>query len=902
MHIEKSDVKSYKGLSLSDVEKSRLKFGSNQVAISKRKTFLKQYLESFGDPTIKILLVALGLNLIFFIKHFNWYESVGIAVSIILATFVSSISEYGSQLAFEKLMADAQNIKSNVWRDNNLVELPVVEIVSGDFVRLQSGDKIPADGILIDGQVDVDQSTLNGETKEAHKYAATNINLSDSNDISLLNQNLLFSGSVVCDGEGTMLVQNVGDRTFYGKLAKELQEEKQDSPLKKRLTDLAKTISHFGYTGALLILFASLFKSIVIDNGFNIFIITAYMKNSYVLLGDILKAVTYAITIIVVAVPEGLPVMITVVLSSNMKRMIKDNVLVRKLVGIETAGSLNILFTDKTGTLTKGKLDVIKFISGDNFIYDNLYDLKEQKNLWKIFYASSIYNNSSKLGYDEGSPVTIGGNSTDKALLNFALCYPLENENIVQGSTLPFNSNNKYSLSQISGDFNLTLIKGAPEKILPYCTKFYDTNGNIIGIEKKNALKQIMNDMSSKGIRILALATSNKDIEDCSNNGFSDLALVGIVGIKDEIRENAKDSVNEVIKAGVQVVMITGDSKETATSIAMEVGLINVTKFDSVITSDELNKLNDEQVIKLLPSLRVVARALPSDKSRLIRLSQSMGLVAGMTGDGVNDAPALKKADVGFSMGSGTEIAKEASDIVILDDNFLSIGKAILYGRTIFKSIRKFIIFQLSINVCAVIISLIGQFIGVETPITVVQMLWVNMVMDTLAGLAFAGEAPLPEYMEDTPKDKSEKIINRYMANQIFFTGLYTTILCVLFLKLPSINNLFRYSPSNNYLMTGFFALFMFCAIFNSLNARTHRLNLLSHILRNKAFVVIMGLVSIIQIILLYFGGSVFRSYGLTFDELKVILSLSFTVIPFDLMRKSYLRLKHTKEEVAKFL
>jgi len=902
MHIEKNKMKSYKGLNIKDVEKSRLKFGSNQVAISKRKTFLKQYLESFGDPTIKILLVALGLNLIFFIKNFNWYESVGIAISIILATFVSSTSEYGSQLAFERLMEDAQKIKCNVWRDSQLLELPVTEIVSGDFVQLQSGNKIPADGILIDGQIDVDQSTLNGETKEAHKYAVTNINFSDSNDISLLNPNSLFSGSVVFNGEGTMLVQTVGDKTFYGKLARELQEEKQDSPLKKRLTDLAKTISYFGYTGALLILFASLFKSIVIDNGFNMFNITSYIKNSYVLLGDVLKAVTYAITIIVVAVPEGLPVMITVVLSSNMKRMIKDNVLVRKLVGIETAGSLNILFTDKTGTLTKGKLDVINFTNGDNFVYENLYDLKEKNELWKIIFISSVYNNSAKLGYDGDNKVTIGGNSTDKALLNFALCYPITTKNIVQVSSIPFNSNNKYSLTQISGEINLTLIKGAPEKILPFCTKYYNTNGKIIDIIETKSIKQNMKDMSSKGIRILALATSSKKIDECSSNAFSDLALVGIVGIKDEVRENAKNSVDEVIKAGVQVVMITGDSKETATSIAMEVGLIDNPKKNSIITSGELNKLNDNQVIKLLPSIRVVARALPSDKSRLIRLSQSMGLVSGMTGDGVNDAPALKKADVGFSMGSGTEIAKEASDIVILDDNFLSIGKAILYGRTIFKSIRKFIIFQLSINVCAVIISLIGQFIGIETPITVVQMLWVNMVMDTLAGLAFAGEAPLPEYMEDKPKNKNEKIINRYMANQIFFTGLYTTVLCVLFLKLPNIHNLFRYSPNNNFLMTGFFALFMFCAIFNSLNARTHRLNLLSHILKNKAFVVIMGLVFIIQIILLYFGGSVFRSYGLTFEELKVILTLSFTVIPFDLMRKSYMRIKHTKEEVAKFL
>lgn len=902
MHNIKNSLRKYKGLSNEDVENARLKYGTNTISMGKRRTFMKQYLESFGDPTIKILLVALLLNTIFFIKNFNWYESIGIAISIILATFVSSISEYGSQLAFEKLMEDSQKIKCKVWRNDELVELPIRDIVSGDFVSLEPGDKIPADGVLIDGYIDVDQSALNGETKEAHKIPATIITDDENNNIDLQNKNLLFSGSVVCEGEGTMLVQAVGQKTFYGHLAKELQEENEDSPLKKRLSDLAKTISHFGYLGAFFILFASLFKSIIIDNGYNFINIAAYISNPYALIGDILKAVTFAITIIVVAVPEGLPVMITVVLSSNMKRMIKDNVLVRKLVGIETAGSLNILFTDKTGTLTRGKLEVNTFISGDNTVYDNLYDLKEQKELWRIFYISTFFNNSSKLGHDGKRRIAVGGNSTDRALLSFAVTQHVFVENIQKISAIPFNSKNKYSMCQIDGNLKLTLIKGAPEKILPFCTTYYTNNGEIANISKKTIIDEQMNKMSSKGIRLIAVATTNKKMIDCVDSGYSDLTLVGIIGIKDEVRENAKSSVLEVTNAGVQVVMITGDGKDTATAIASEIGLIDKYKKNAVITSEELNKLDDEQLIALLPSLRVVARALPSDKSRLIRLSQSMGLVTGMTGDGVNDAPALKKADVGFSMGSGTEIAKEASDIVILDDNFLSIGKAILYGRTIFKSIRKFIIFQLSINVCAVGISLIGQFIGIETPITVVQMLWVNMVMDTLAGLAFAGESPLHEYMEETPKEKDEKIINKYMANQIFLTGLYTTVLCILFLKLPNIKNLFRYSANDNFLLTGFFALFMFCAIFNSLNARTHRLNLLSHLIKNKAFVIIMGLVSIIQILLLFHGGSVFRSYGLTLSEFNVILSLSFTVIPVDLMRKSYLRMKHTKEEVAKFL
>lgn len=902
MQITRKKVTNHTGLRDEDVLKSREKFGQNIISSGKRKTFLTHYLASFGDPTIKILLVALGLNVIFFMENFNWFESVGILICIMLATLVSSISEYGSQLAFEKLMEDAQKIICKVWRNNEICELNTSEIVVGDYVQLQAGDKIPADGILIDGELDVDQSSLNGESKEAHKKPILNSRQYENKNLNFSDEYSLFNGSIVCQGEGTMLVKSIGDFTFYGELAKELQEDSQESPLKQRLGVLAGSISKFGYFGALFIVIATMFKSIVIDNGFNTANIIAYVTNPYMLMQDVIRAVTFGITVIVVAVPEGLPVMITVVLSSNMKRMIKDNVLVRKLVGIETAGSLNILFTDKTGTLTQGKLQVSRFITGDCKTYTNIAGLSKEEELWKLIYISSVFNNSSKLGYDGDNHVAIGGNSTDRSILSFATTYPLPNININIDSSIPFDSKIKYSLASISGDLNTTLIKGAPEKIIPFCSSYYDSQGHVISLKNKSNINKMISDMACQGIRVLVLATSNCSTEELSSKNFNNLTLIGVIGIRDEIRENVSESVKKVLNAGVQVVMMTGDGRDTAKSIATEAGLYKEKKNHIILTSDELNALTDEEVKKILPSLRVIARALPTDKSRLIRISQAMGLVAGMTGDGVNDAPALKKADVGFSMGSGTEIAKEASDIVILDDNFLSIGKSILYGRTIFKSIRKFIIFQLSINVCAVGISLIGQFIGVETPITVIQMLWVNMVMDTLAGLAFAGESPLPEYMEETPKRKDETIINKYMANQILTTGIYTSILCILFLKHPVIYNNFRYSSENNFLMTGFFALFMFCALFNSLNARTQRLHLLSHLGKNKAFIAIMGLATIVQFILLYHGGSVFRTYGLTPKELFIVLSMAFTVIPVDLMRKSILRLHHSKDEIAKFL
>jgi magnesium-transporting ATPase (P-type) len=303
--------------------------------------------------------------------------------------------------------------------------------------------------------------------------------------------------------------------------------------------------------------------------------------------------------------------------------------------------------------------------------------------------------------------------------------------------------------------------------------------------------------------------------------------------------------------------------------------------------------MTDAEVKRILPDLRVVARALPSDKGRLVRLSQEMGLVAGMTGDGVNDAPALKKSDVGFVMGDGTEIAKEAGDIVILDNNFASIVKAVLYGRTIFKSIRKFLIFQLTINLCAVGVSVIGPFVGVPVPVTVIQMLWINMIMDTLAGLAYAGETPLAEYMREAPKKRTEPIINKYMFNQILMTGVYTTLLSLLFFKVPFFGDFFR--SDERYLLTAFFALFIFAGVFNSLNARTHRLNLLAYIERNKAFIGIMAAVSVMQLLLIYFGGTVFRTTGLNFGELSLVIALASTVILFDLGRKLVLRLYNRK-------
>lgn len=852
------------GLTEVEVEKNKEKYGQNQITQVETNSFFKKFLESLGDPIIRILLIALGIKIVFLMQDFDWYETVGIVVAIFVASFISTISEYGSEKAFVKLQEEASKIKCRVKRSGTVKEIKVEEVVVGDIVLLSAGDKIPADGILVKGSISVDESSLNGEAKEIYKEAKTKI-LSDKNK--------LYKGTVVYSKDGYMQVTAVGNDTMYGKLAKELSEKTGDSPLKIRLAGLAKVISKIGYVGAILVSISYLFSTIVIQNGFDMTKIMECITNFPFMLGHILYALTLCVTVIVVAVPEGLPMMITLVLSSNMKRMLKNNVLVRKLVGIETAGSLNILFTDKTGTLTKGKLEVIGYVSPTLREFYNENELLRYPKLHQYVKNNILYNN--ECCFTDGK--YIGGNITDRALLQF-----IQTEKSIKYKKMqemPFDSKNKFSYVIIDASGKKKYIKGAPEKIIDSCNEYMDEFGIKKPFKEKEKIKNQIKEYTKRGIRVLALSI---DEHYTMSEGIKNACFIGFALIKDEVRKEAITGVEMVKDAHIQVVMITGDNKDTAYSIAKETKIITSDN-DLILTSSELSNMTDDEVKKILPNLKVLARALPLDKSRLVKLSQEMNLVVGMTGDGVNDAPALKKADVGFAMGSGTEVSKEASDIVILDDNFLSIAKAILFGRTIFKSIRKFIIVQLSINFCALSLSIIGPFIGIDTPVTVVQMLWINMVMDTLAGLAFAFEPPILEYMKEYPKKKEEPIINRYMASSIIWTSVYASILCFIFLKFPPLREIYQ---SEERLMTAFFGLFIFIDIFNSFNARTSRINILANILKNKVFLAIIIFIVVVQLCLIYFGGQVFRTTGLTFFELQFMILLSSTVIPIDWLRK----------------
>ena len=857
------------GLNNEEVKNNRKKYGSNNISGKNKNTFFNLFIETLGDPIIKILLIALAIKTIFLFQDFDYFETIGIVLAVLVASLISAVSEYGSNKAFKRMQEESSKINVRVRRNSNITEVPIDEIVVSDIIILSSGDRVAADGIIVKGKLSVDESSLNGEAKEVYKEFTSDIN-------NPLEKNKVYRGTTIYDGNAEVLITKVGMNTLYGKMAKILTEEEESSPLKIRLNNLAKIISRIGYVAAILIAIAYLFSKIFITNNFNITLIKSTITFS-IFLSYLLEAMTLAVSVLVMSVPEGLPMMITLVLSTNSKKMLKDNVLVRKMVGIETAGSLNILFTDKTGTITKGKMEVIFLIDGSLNKYNSLEELST--NYKTIITDSLIYNNESEYNH-EGNKV-IGGNITDKALLIFA--GRKKEEFIKIKDRLMFNSKNKYFVSIIEKEQKkIKLIKGAPDRIIKYCSDYIDQNGKKKNLDKDKILKYI-DDKTSHGLRAIALALS---LSIYPTDSIRRSTLVGVIFIKDDIRSEAKDGVSLITSAGVNTIMVTGDSKATALSIAKEVGIINSDK-DIILTSSELEKMTDNEVKTIIPHLKVIARALPEDKKRLVMLSKELGLVTGMTGDGVNDSIALKKADVSFAMGSGTEVAKEASDIVILDDNIISISKAILYGRTIFKNIRKFIIFQLTVNVAAVSLALIGPFIGVPSPITVIQMLWINMVMDTLAGLAFSYEVPRIEYMKETPKKKEENIINKYMLNEIITSGLYTLIISLLFLKLPIIKELFQ---DNNHLMTSFFSLFIFLAVFNAFNARTHRLNIFAHLKENKVFITIILFIIIVQILMIYFGTTIFQTTPISLEEFTIVFLMSFTIIPLDFISKIILK------------
>ena len=875
-----ADTRLTNGLSDAEVIASRAKNGENRLTKQKTKSVFRKFLENFNDPIIRVLLVALLLNIVFSMGHVNWFETGGIIVAISISTLVSTLSEVGSEKAFDKLSENASAKKCRVKRNGTVKEIPSDEIVVGDILFVSAGEVICADGRVLTGAITVDQSALNGESAEVQKQPSS---LPFSAELSATNS--LFRGTVVLSGEAMAEVHIVGDRTHYGKIAQQLQTETRESPLKVRLGQLAKQISRIGYMAAAAVALFYLFHVFVMQSGYDMAHIITRLRTPGVLFPALLHALTLAITVVVVAVPEGLPMMITVVLSSNMKRMLKENVLVKKLVGIETAGSLNLLFSDKTGTLTTGKMSLSSVMLGDGTVYRTKRELHKNEKVKEMLLLNAFYNTESQLS--AGS--VLGGNSTDRAILAYFQREGRPAATVV--SHLPFQSQSRFEAVRLSSPYAI-IIKGAPELLLPKVTRLFNADGALVDANDSELqiLRQSWHEAATKGERVLAVCTSSTWATQLSD--YKELTLVSLISLKDKIRTDAPKAVRRLQNAGISVVMVTGDHKETATAIAAECGIYLPDSSQLVLNGTELAAMTDSEISDILPRLRVVARALPTDKTRLVKVAQARGLVVGMTGDGVNDAPSLKLADVGFSMGEGADIAKEASDIVLLDGHIASVGNTVLFGRTIFHSIRKFITFQLMMNLCAVGVSLFGQYIGIENPVTIIQMLWVNIIMDTLGGLAFAGEPALERYMKEPVKRRDEPILSHAMLHQIFITGGFTLLLCSFFLVLPYFRERFMFYESNLLYLTCFFALFIFCGVFNCFNVRTGRLSPLADIKGNPLFCLLMVFICAVQTLMVYFGGEVFRTTPLDASFLFSVIGLSFAVVPFDFIRKGFYKIR----------
>ena len=888
----------FNGLSDKEVSQSREKYGSNIIPDSEPTTFWDEFKETFGDPMIRILLaIVVIMFIMFFMGHAEIYEPIGTIVAVLVVAFVTAKTAVASDTKYRQLKDSTKKETCKVYRNGIIAVIEVDDVVVGDKIILQSGDKIPADGLLVSGDLRVDNSALNGEAEECKKFAASEGTQfpEELTGDTFVDKHSLFRGAVVFDGEGVLDVCKVGMKTMMGKMAEDMQDEEPDSPLKVKLSNLANQISVFGYVSAAVIVVLYMAYFVIKAGGFSEYIATGWSS----ILLNVIESVSLAILIVVCAVPEGLPLMISLVLMQNTSRMLNHNVLVRKAVGIETAGSLNILFSDKTGTITKGSLEVVEFFTPGGVCIP----LNEIKNHGKLKSLLDIAIGKNSASMFDGEHRVIGGNATDQALMRFLgeeeyrfLSGGDDKEaDYNVGLSQGFNSANKFSQVEIK-ELNQVFYNGAPEKFIDIAKKALDADGNVVELDIA-ALNEKINEYALRAMRVLAFGYSNSQLKEDKIN--EDVVLIGLVAIRDDVRPEAKEAIHEVQEAGIQVVMITGDRLETAVSIAKDAGLIK-SESDMALTSAQLNSMSDEEVKKIIKDIRVIARALPTDKSRMVKLCQEMNLVVGMTGDGVNDSPALKRADVGFAMGSGTEAAKEAGEIVIIDDNFRSIKDAILYGRTIYNNILKFCKFQLVINVTAVIVSAISPFFGIVEPLKVTHLLFINLVMDSLGAIMLGNEPALEKYMLEKPRRRDESIISKAMAVQILVMAFWLTIVSFCFLKMPVFLNIFE---SKEKLYTAYFVLFVVAALFNGFNVRDDGFGIFKGLDENPGFIRVWIIIVIVQALIVNAAVIPFDAFKLISSMFSctpfglngwlVVFALAFTMIPVDMLRKAMTKRAH---------
>ena len=873
-------MKKFKGLTSAEVQASKNAHGDNRLSSKEANSLLSIFIEAFQDQWILILLAALGLKIIFnfvgmifpSIGEANWYEAISLIFAILMSTGFSAVSQYRNEQKFNTLQEEASKTNAKVYRDGKLKEILVDDIVKGDQILLQSGDKIPVDGIILEGELKVNQAVLNGESEDAKKLPLGDQAEPDSSD--LFTELKVFRGTVVTSGEAVMEATQIGDNTVLGSINTSLQEDSKDSPSKEKLNKLAGNIGVLGYSAGaaysvinLVLGFIALNKANNLNGG-SIFLL-------------IIETILFAVTIIIMAVPEGLPMMLALVSSMNSGRLLAQNILVRHPDTIETAGYMNILFSDKTGTITEGKLSVVDFFLADGTLYaatgeTDAPDFDTMSDSLKAEMINGIGLNNDAMVAD-GSAV--GSNATDRALLAFLIGRSqLDFDTNTITEKQQFNSATKFA--SVTTKDGKTYIKGAPEFILNDCYYYLDKDGNKQNFtdDIKARFQELSLEQANRSMRLLAIL----------NTDGNDKVLIGIVCIRDNVRSSIKQTVETMNRAGVQVVMVTGDRKETAVAIAKEAGIVTGEN-DLVLTHDELSALSDQELKQQLPHLKVVSRALPMDKKRLIEAAQDLDMVAGMTGDGVNDSPALKSADVGFSMGDGTEVAREASDIVILNNSLTSIEKAVLYGRTMSKSVSKFIIFQLTVNVTTIAMSLLSPLLGLKEPFTIIQILWINLIMDTLAALAFGEEPTLDRYMNEKPVPKKANILTGYMKSAIGVASVFITLVCLAILKnVGGIQDFITNGTGNFEMVTTFtFTVFIYAVIFNSLNTRSNGFNVFEHIGENKKFSIVMISIAVVQTLIIQFGGKVFSTVPMDVEHYIVALLIAVLIIPADFIRKA---------------
>ena len=876
----KNDDYFHLGLTDQEVLQSREKYGANLLTPPKRPSLLKLYLEKFEDPVVRVLLIAAVFSLIISVIENEYAETIGIIAAILLATGIGFYFEYDANKKFDLLNAVTEETLVKVIRNGRIQEIPRKDVVVGDIVVLETGEEIPADGELIEAiSLQVNESNLTGEP-----VINKTIIEADFDEEATYASNLVMSGTTVVDGHGSMKVLRVGDATEIGKVARQSTEQTTEpTPLNIQLTKLANLIGKIGFTVAGLAFLIFFIKDVVLYFDFGAL---NGWHDWLPVLERTLKYFMMAVTLIVVAVPEGLPMSVTLSLALNMRRMLATNNLVRKMHACETMGAITVICTDKTGTLTQNLMQVHE---------PNFYGLKDGGKLTdddiSRLIAEGISANSTAFLEETGKgekPKGVG-NPTEVALLLWLNSQKRNYLELREGARvldqLTFSTERKFMATLVKSPLigkKVLYIKGAPEIVLGKCKEVILDGRRVDSVEYRSTVEAQLLGYQNMAMRTLGFAfrlVEDNEPDDCvALVSENNLNFLGVVAISDPIRPDVPAAVAKCQSAGIGIKIVTGDTPGTATEIARQIGLWKPEDTErNRITGVAFAELSDEEALDRVMDLKIMSRARPTDKQRLVQLLQQKGAVVAVTGDGTNDAPALNHAQVGLSMGTGTSVAKEASDITLLDDSFNSIGTAVMWGRSLYKNIQRFIVFQLTINFVALLIVLLGSIVGTELPLTVTQMLWVNLIMDTFAALALASIPPSESVMNDKPRRSTDFIISKAMQHNIFGVG--TLFLVVLMAMIYYFTNADGGMTVQR--LTIFFTFFVMLQFWNLFNARVFGTTDSAFKGLTKSYGMELIVLAILggQFLIVQFGGAVFRTEPLDWQTWLIIIGSSSLVL-----------------------